>query len=163
MAKTLITSQGLALIKICLQELQQVKLPEIIDQIRVAREHGDLRENAEYCSACNSKKLIEKSIYNYQQIIQRSEPMRFNIAYSQDHVTFGTSVTLSYSSPDKEEIFKTNIVSQEEIGFFKASHAREFTSISSPFAQSILGKKVGDRISYNEGHLTILEVNALTK
>lgn len=131
-----ITPAGLAALKDELDQLQRTAMPKIVDEIEVAREKGDLKENAEYHAAKDKQGLIHGKIRYLKDRIGRArviDPSKL----SGGRVVFGAIVTLY--DMDTEEDSTYQIVGEEE-----ADYEGGKISVTSPIARGILGKEEGD-------------------
>jgi transcription elongation factor GreA len=124
-----------------LKHLQTVERPRISKEIGVAREHGDLRENAEYHAAKEKQGHIEARIAHLEGMLSRAEV----ISPSQmtgTRVKFGAQVTLEEVDTGEEKSFR--IVGPEE-----ADVAKGTISVTSPMARACINREVGDEIRVN--------------
>ena len=124
-----------------LDSLTNIERPKVIDAISVAREHGALKENAEYHAAREQQSFIEGRIKDIKLKLSNSEivdPKKITT----DKVVFSARVEL-YDLNDEKEI-TYSIVGDDE-----ADIKSGMISINSPIARSLIGKKEGD-IAYVE-------------
>jgi transcription elongation factor GreA len=138
MQKNPITPDGAAKLREELGQLKSVERPAIIQAIAVAREHGDLSENAEYHAAREKQSFIEgriKEIENKLALAEVIDPSKL----AGDKVAFGATVKLSNSETGEEVTYR--ILGADESDLAKGS-----ISITSPLARSLLGKEVGDEV-----------------
>jgi len=138
MQKNPITPEGAAKLREELGQLKSVERPAIIQAIAVAREHGDLSENAEYHAARDKQSFIEgriKDIENKLALAEVIDPSKL----AGDKVAFGATVKLSNSETGEEVTYR--ILGADESDLAKGS-----ISITSPLARSLLGKEVGDEV-----------------
>jgi transcription elongation factor GreA len=137
MEKNPITPEGAAKLRDELNHLRSVERPKVIQQIAVAREHGDLSENAEYHAAREKQSFIEGRVKEIEDKLARAEiidPSKLDGS----KVSFGATVTLSN---ENDEEVKYRIVGADE-----ADLANGSISITSPVARSLLGKEAGDEV-----------------
>ncbi len=131
------TPQGAQKLKDELARLKEER-PKISREIGVAREHGDLSENAEYHAAKERQGMVEARIKDLEDKLSRAEvidPSRL----SGSRVSFGATVELS--NLDTDESVTYQIVGTEE-----ANVAAGLISISAPLARALIGKQVGDEV-----------------
>ena len=124
-----------------LDNLTNIERPKVIDAISVAREHGDLKENAEYHAAREQQSFIEGRIKDIKLKLSNSEivdPKKITT----DKVVFSARVELYDLNDDKAITY--SIVGDDE-----ADIKSGMISINSPIARSLIGKKEGD-IAYVE-------------
>lgn len=115
--------------------------PRISRDIGVAREHGDLSENAEYHAAKERQGLVEARIKDIEDKLARAEVID-PTKLSGDRVRFGATVTLTNLDTDEEQTYQ--IVGADEADIKKGS-----ISISAPLSRALIGKSLGDEIVVN--------------
>ena len=134
MKKNQMTQEGLDKLKQELDELKNVRRPEIIQALKEARAQGDLSENAEYDAARNNQAEVEAKIKELEILIENTEVVT---TVKKDKVNVGVSVRIEYV--DDNEIETYSIVGSKEVDPFENKISDE-----SPIAQAIMGGKVGD-------------------
>ena len=122
-----------------LNELKAVTRPRIITAIAEAREHGDLKENAEYHAAREQQGFCEGRIAEIESKLADSEVIDVTKIEASGRVIFGTTVTLINLDTDKTVIYQ--IVGEDE-----ADVAAGKISVISPIARAIMGKQEGDEV-----------------
>lgn len=132
------TVSGLEALKTELKQLKTVDRHEIIKAIAVAREHGDLSENAEYHAAREKQSFIEGRVAELEGTISRAEVIDTS-KLSGETVTFGTTVEVADEDTDEESAFTI-------VGPYEADISKNFISTSSPIARAMIGKQVGDSV-----------------
>jgi transcription elongation factor GreA len=135
-----ITKKGLLKISETLKHLKQVQRPAIIKQIATARELGDLSENAEYHSAKHEQGLIERNISILENKMANAEVIDIT-KLSGNRVKFGATVAVLNLDDNKEY---TYILAGE----YEANTEKNIISIFSPLAKTLIGKEVGDVITF---------------
>jgi len=140
MEKEPITSQGLEKIKKELEELKNVKRPEIIKAIAEARAHGDLKENAEYHAAKEEQAKIESRIIEINDLIARANVIDITKIEKKDNVIFGSTVDLIDLESNKKKTYK--IVGKDE-----ADLTKNFIYFKSPIGKALIGKNKKDLIT----------------
>jgi len=125
-----------------LGELTTTGREHITEKIKVAREHGDLKENAEYHAAKDEQGMMEARIRNVQQMLR--DPDIVEAPTAADAVGPGMLVTVKPLDFDDEddEIYLIAEHAEE-----KAPDARTVT-IGSPFGSALVGTAIGDEIVY---------------
>jgi transcription elongation factor GreA len=121
------------------QELEQLKTVErakIAKVIDVARELGDLKENAEYHSAKEKQGLMEARIVELTDLIGRAQVIDPS-TLAHERVSFGSTVTL-VDQEDESEVVYTIVGTQE------SDLSKGWISSASPMARALLGKEEGD-------------------
>ncbi len=121
-----------------LDRLQRVDRIEVIKAIEVAREHGDLKENAEYHAAKERQGFIEGRIMDLKDKLGRSEVIDCTEVPC-DRAVFGTVVSVLDLDTDDELVYQ--LLGPEEADVDSGS-----ISVLSPLGQSLLGKEVGDEV-----------------
>jgi transcription elongation factor GreA len=123
-----------------LAELSALKAerPKISQEIGIAREHGDLRENAEYHAAKEKQGLCEARIAEIEDKLARAEvidpstlgggKVKFGAFVELEDMDNGTVVTYRLVGPDESDLKQSKI------------------SITSPVARALIGKEVGDEV-----------------
>lgn len=118
--------------------LERVERNEVVRAIETAREHGDLKENAEYHAAKDRQGHIEGRILELKDKLARAEIIDCS-KVSTRTVVFGTVVQLL--DLDTEEKITYQLLGPEESDVKRGS-----ISVLSPLGRSMLGKEVGDEI-----------------
>ncbi len=121
-----------------LQHLQRVERGVVVKAIEVAREHGDLKENAEYHAAKDRQGHIEGRILELKDKLSRAEVIDC-LRVKTNNIVFGTVVQLLDLDTDEEVTYQ--LLGPEEADVKKGS-----ISVLSPLGKSMLGKEVGDEI-----------------
>jgi len=122
-----------------LNELKSARRPRIIQAIADAREHGDLRENAEYHAAREQQSFCEGRIKEIEGKLADAEVIDVSAIPPTGRVIFGTTVTLLNLETDTSVVYQ--IVGEDE-----ADVRAGRISVGSPIARAIMGKEVGDEI-----------------
>jgi len=131
-----LTEQGLDQLKSELHELKFVKRPKISQKVATAREHGDLKENAEYHAAREELSLVETKIQQLQDRLARARIISPD-DIDTDDVSILNTVKVMDLKRNKE--YSYTLVSAEEADF-----KQNKISITSPVGKGLLGKKVGE-------------------
>lgn len=131
------TVQGEKALREELHTLKTVKRPQVIEAISDAREHGDLKENAEYHAAREQQSFIEGRIQEIESKLSASQVIDVKSIPHTGKVIFGT--TVSMINLDTDENVRYQIVGDDEADI-KAGKI----SVSSPIARAIIGKEEGD-------------------
>jgi len=121
-----------------LQNLKQKERPEIIQAIAEAREHGDLKENAEYHSAREKQSFIEGRIQELEAVISHAQVINSSEFKGQDVVKFGAIVKLL----DEDGKLKTFQI----VGEYEGDLASGKISLNSPISKAMIGKSKGDEV-----------------
>lgn len=137
--KAPMTIEGAESLRAELRELKTVKRPRIIEAIAEAREHGDLKENAEYHAAREQQSFCEGRIKEIEGRLADAEIIDITRIEPNDKVMFGVTVTLI--NLDTDEQVRYRIVGEDEADV-KAGKI----SFGSPIARALMGKEVGDEV-----------------
>ena len=132
-----VTNEGLEQMKQELEDLIQVKRPEVIKALKEARALGDLSENAEYDAARQEQAQTEARIKELESMIEHAVIIE-NV--DTNEVSIGRKVTIEYVDDDDTEEYSI-------LGVKEADPFNNKISNESPIARAILGKKIGDIVS----------------
>lgn len=131
----LMTTVGLEKLKSELQELVDVRRPEIVSRIKIAKELGDLSENAEYTSAKEEQSFVEGRIQELEQTIKHAK-----VVEGAHTDTIGIGSTVKVKVDGDEDTF-------EIVGPTESDPTKGKISIDSPVGQALLGHKAKDAVS----------------
>lgn len=132
-----LTPEGAAKLRAELQELIDVKRPEIAARLREAIQMGDLSENADYIMAKEDQAFLEGRILELTQLLSSATIIAAEASAS-GLVRVGSRVTVQESGQDPE----TFLV----VGAKEADPRQGKISNESPIGRALLGKRVGDSI-----------------
>ena len=135
MQKTAMTVAGENALRKELEHLIKVVRPGIVEAIATAREHGDLKENAEYHAAKEKQSFIEGRITELEDVVSRAEVIDLN-KLSGKTITFGTKVKIVDEETDQETDYQI-------VGPYEANLELGLISIASPIAKALIGKEKG--------------------
>lgn len=139
-----------------LTNLQRYERMAVIKAIEVAREHGDLRENAEYHAAKERQGHIEGRIMELKDKLGRAEVIDCS-DLSCERVIFGVVVTIIDLDTDREERYQ--LLGPEEADVKNGS-----ISILSPIGRAMIGKCIGDEVSVKTpGGTRLMEILNIAK
>ena len=133
------TPNGEKLLRDELSDLTSKQRPAVIADIAEAREHGDLKENAEYHAARERQSFIEGRIQDIEAKLSQMQVIDVTKMENTGKVIFGTTVTLL--DVEKDSSVKYQIVGEDE-----GDIATGKLSVGSPLARAMVGKMVGDEI-----------------
>ena len=130
------TAEGLLKLKEELDQLRNVERPSISRQIADARDKGDLSENAEYAAAKEAQGMLELRISKLEDIVTRSRILdESKIDISSVRLLNKVKIL----NKTNNSVMEYLIVPESEANFKQGKIA-----VSSPIAQGLIGKKVGD-------------------
>lgn len=122
-----------------LERLKTIERPRIIQAIAEAREHGDLKENAEYHAAREQQGFCEGRIQEIEGKLANARVIDITKIPPGDKVIFGVTVTLINLETEESVTYK--IVGDDE-----ADVKQNRISVNSPIARGLIGKEVGDEV-----------------
>ncbi len=123
-----------------LDQLKSVDRPRVIADIATAREHGDLKENAEYHAAREQQGFIEGRIQELEGKLGNCQVIDILSIPHSGKVIFGTTVTILNVETEEEMTYQ--IVGDDE-----ADLKEKKISINSPIARGLIGKEEGDIVA----------------
>lgn len=132
--KIMLTREGLAELKKEHGNLVNVKRPEAVSRLAVARGQGDLAENSEYTAAKQDLAFIDGRIAELELVLHEATVV---VSHSKKKIDVGCKVTLHISG--KKEIFTI-------VGEWEADPLQKKISHFSPLGKALLGKKVGEKV-----------------
>ncbi|TDB27032.1 transcription elongation factor GreA [Stenotrophomonas sp. ATCM1_4] len=135
-----ITLKGAQRLREELDHLKSDKRPKVIAAIAEAREHGDLKENAEYHAAREEQGFIEGRIKQLEGELSHAEIIDITKLNAGSKVVFGATVTLADVESDEEKRYQI-------VGDLEADIKLGLIAISSPVARALIGKNEGDSIA----------------
>jgi len=140
MDKEPITIQGLQNIKTELEELKNIKRPQVVAAIAEARSHGDLKENAEYHAAKEQQGHLEGRVIEINDIIARANVIDVTKVENNGNVIFGSTVTVKEL---KNNIKRTYTI----VGKDEADISKNLIFYQSPIGRALIGKILKDIIT----------------
>ncbi len=139
MSKVPLTVRGAEKLRAELNELKSVVRPRIIKSIAEAREHGDLRENAEYHAAREQQGFVEGRIKDLEGKLSNAQIIDVRTLNAGGRVVFGATVDVLEVETGEEHTYQ--IVGEDE-----ADIREGLLSVSSPIARALIGKSEGDAV-----------------
>ncbi|AGH81769.1 transcription elongation factor GreA [Psychromonas sp. CNPT3] len=134
------TATGAAALRKELERLKNETRPRIVAAIAEAREHGDLKENAEYHAAREQQGFCEGRIQDIEAKLSHAQIIDINKLANNGRVIFGTTVTIVNVETDEEVTYK--IVGDDE-----SDIKLNLISVNSPIARGLIGKMVDDELT----------------
>ena len=131
-----VTKKGYEILKKELKQLIKTDRAAVVNAISTAREHGDLKENAEYHAAKEQQGFIEGRIQELNAKLANANVIDIE-KLSGDKVVFGATVT--FENIDTEEVSHYQIVGEDE-----SDIKQNKISISSPIARALVGRSAGE-------------------
>ncbi|MCU7905955.1 MAG: transcription elongation factor GreA [Candidatus Thiodiazotropha sp. (ex Epidulcina cf. delphinae)] len=139
MSKVPLTARGAAKLQEELKRLKTTERPKVIKAIAEAREHGDLKENAEYHAAREQQSFIEGRIKDIEGKLSHAQVIDITKLDAGGKVVFGATVVVL--ELDNDEEFTYQIVGDDE-----ADIKHGLVSVSSPIARALISKQEGDDV-----------------
>jgi transcription elongation factor GreA len=135
-----ITVTGAEKLREELRRLKQEERPRVISAIAEAREHGDLKENAEYHAAREEQGFIEARIADIEGKLSNAQIIDVREVDGGGRVVFGATVDLLDLTTDSE-------VSYRIVGEDEADIKQSLVSVNSPIARALIGKEEGQEVT----------------
>ena len=135
-----ITVNGSKVLEDELLKLKDEVRPRIVNDIATAREHGDLKENAEYHAAKEEQAFVEGRIQEIESKLSRLQIIDVHQLNQDGRCVFGTTVSLLNLSDDSKITYQ--IVGEDETDIDKGK-----ISCHSPIARALMGNEEGDEIT----------------
>jgi transcription elongation factor GreA len=137
MNKFPMTVTGEATLRAELDRLKRVERPRIVQAIAEAREHGDLKENAEYHAAREQQSFAEGRVMEIEGKLGNAQIIDVTTIPKTGKVIFGTTIDLINIETDDTVTYR--IVGEDE-----ADVKSNLISVGSPIARALIGKEAGD-------------------
>ncbi len=148
-----VTRDGLERLKAELEELKEIRRPQIIAQVAEARSHGDLRENAAYDAARHDQAMNEKRIGELEALLRSAVVMDEDEVRDRDSVGIGSTVVVDFEGDEERYTI---------VGAIEAKPAAGLISNESPIGKALLGKRPGqDAFVMTPGGQTKLTVKRI--
>ena len=138
MPATFLTPEGKKQLEEKLEYYKTVRRPEISAKIGIAREYGDLSENAEYDAAKEEQAQLEAEILEIEDKLRNAVIINKS-KLSTDKVSIGCTVKIYDVDFDEE-------VEYQIIGSTESNPLKGLISNESPVGRALIGKKVGDTV-----------------
>ena len=132
------TKDGYTKLSTELKDLKNNRRPAVIEAIAVAREHGDLKENAEYHAAREEQGYIESRISELDAIVSRANIVDVSKIVS-DCIVFGAKVIIINEDTDEKSEYQL-------VGQFESDLDKGMISYECPIGKALLGREKGDSI-----------------
>ncbi len=136
-----------------------------VEEKRIAAEQGDRSENAEYISAKENIRNIDKKLYRLDFIINNTRAVDTTKRKKSDIVLFGSTVLVNKSSKQGDEEMLLKLVGTQELIYIQKVEKREnpnnfplCLSNISPLGSQLFKKEVGDEIEIGEYIYELLEI-----
>ena len=134
------TVAGAKALEFELSRLKHEERPKIVNEIATAREHGDLKENAEYHAAKEDQGFVEGRIQEIESKLSRMQLIDVTQLIQDGRCVFGTTITLLNLTDNCE-------ISYQIVGEDEADIELGKISCYSPIAQALIGNEEGDEVT----------------
>lgn len=138
MAEIYITKEGKKEKEERLEYLKNVRRPEVLEKLKVAREYGDLSENSEYDAARNEQGRVESEIQMIEETLRQAIIVDSNKT-NKDVVHVGSTVRVLDLEFNEEMVYKI-------VGTIESDPDRGCISNESPIGKALMGKKKGETV-----------------
>lgn len=132
------TREGFERITKELQELKDIKRPDIVAAVAEARSHGDLRENAAYDVARQDQAMIEKRISELEETLRNAQIIDQGTSNGSGVIGIGSRVKVDFDGDEEE---------YQIVGPAEAQPVDGLISNESPMGKQLEGRKVGDEVT----------------
>lgn len=139
MQRVPMTTAGAEALRKELDQLKKVDRPRISAAIAEAREHGDLKENAEYHAAREQQGFCEGRIQDIESKLSNAQIIDITTIQNTGKVIFGVTVTIVDVDSDEEKVYQ--IVGDDEADIKSGK-----LSVNSPIARGLIGREEGDTV-----------------
>ena len=142
MNKVPMTKRGETLLREELADLKGTQRPAVIQAIAEAREHGDLKENAEYHAAREQQSFLEGRLKEIEAKLSLAQVIDVTTLATTGKVVFGATVKLLDMDTDEQ-------ITYQIVGDDEADLKARRISFGSPVAKALIGKLEGDEVGVN--------------
>jgi len=153
-----ITQEGMDKIQRRIGHLMSNERPETIKAVAIAREFGDLSENAEYKAARERQRAIDGEIDHLRRRAAHLKVIDTSV-FPKDMVRFGSTCRTADLTNDEEVLFR--VVGADELSFFEGEVYQPVSALS-PIGKALLGRKAGEvavvKAPMGDRHLKVLEI-----
>ncbi len=139
MQRVPMTTAGAEALRKELDQLKKVDRPRISAAIAEAREHGDLKENAEYHAAREQQGFCEGRIQDIESKLSNAQIIDITSIQNTGKVIYGVTVTIVDVDSDEEKVYQ--IVGDDEADIKSGK-----LSVNSPIARGLIGREEGDTV-----------------
>lgn len=141
MEKFPMTVDGHKALEVELKQLKSVERPKVVAAIAEAREHGDLKENAEYHAARERQGFLEGRISDIEAKLSRAQVIDISTLPKVGKVVFGVTVEIMDCNTEATKVYQ--IVGEDEADIEKGK-----ISYKAPIARALISKEEGDVVEF---------------
>lgn len=138
----MLTAEGLADLQKELHELKDIKLPQIVERVSIARADGDLSENSAYQFGRQEQEFIQGRVDELEDILKNSTLIQKTTVQTTGDKTVDVGRKVTVSIDGKKQIFHI-------VGDWEAKPMEKKISGSSPLGKALMGKKIGDKAEFD--------------
>jgi len=137
-----------------LDDIIKIHVPENREAIKVARAHGDFRENAEYDAAKERRNFLSRRRAELERDISNIQPTDFKDIEVKDRLIIGTTAEIKYEDGKKDTFYI--------LGAWDGAPEKNWISYKTRLGELLLGKKAGENVTFLDGKIgTVMAVKAL--
>ncbi len=137
-----------------LEDIIRIHIPENRESLKVARAHGDFRENAEYDAAKERRNFLSQRRNELERQIMMIQPINFKNIEIGDRVVIGSTAAVKYDSGKSETFYV--------VGAWDGNPEKNWLSYQTRLGEMFLGKKVGEKIQMPDGNsAAVAEISPL--
>ncbi|OGL39331.1 MAG: transcription elongation factor GreA [Candidatus Schekmanbacteria bacterium RBG_16_38_11] len=137
-----------------LKQIEEIERPQNIRDIAEARDHGDIRENAEFAAAKEKQSFIESKINEYRNAVNNAQIIEIK-GLNSDSVIFGATVHLLNINNGEKRVYSL-------VGEYETDIDNGRISINSPIARALIKRQVGEIAQVNApGGIFEYEIKAI--
>jgi len=141
MNKYLISQTAMGQVEEELEKIRKVNKPQVIEAIATARDHGDLKENAEYHAAKEQQAFLENRLSELE-LIQKTAEVIDILSINSNRILFGATVELLEETEGKTYTYQI-------LSSFEADVSSGIVGINSPLAKALLGKETKELVEFS--------------
>jgi transcription elongation factor GreA-like protein/transcription elongation GreA/GreB family factor len=142
-----------------LRRMIEIDLPEVVQEIETARQHGDLKENAEYHAAREKQKLLSSQVSELKDAIETAQPVDWENITTEE-IGYGSIFRVTPFGSEAEEEYIM-------MGPWESTPEVQILSYQAPFARAFMGKKVGENVEIelptHTGRYEVKSIDPLTE
>jgi len=132
-----LTKDGLQALEKELGELKKIRLPKLVKRVAVARDNGDLSENAEYSSAREELSFVEGRLEELEDILAHVKLIKQSNTNGKKLVSLGSQITVKVNNGEHNFTI---------VGEWEADPMAKKISHDSPLGKALIGKKEGESV-----------------
>ncbi|MFA7232466.1 MAG: GreA/GreB family elongation factor, partial [Victivallaceae bacterium] len=135
-----------------LDNIINVHMPENRESLKVARAHGDFRENAEYDAAKERRNFLSRRRSELERDILMVQPVDFKNVKVEEYAVVGSTVTLEHGN-GKLEVFYL-------VGAWDGNPDKNLISYKTRLGEAVVGRKIGEKVTMPNGATAVIKALA---